>query len=171
MTHIPSVKEHVVFRRIYDEIQDFKSESGALGHNPDDGLVQFEKHVSEHFFLNLKPFWEYSLEECVDPEDRRYPNDEWLASIVETYNMGLYREAFNHGDILLDQLREAWNWADDPDFFSFDEKTKILTAYTGGWSGCEDIIYALFKAFPWIDTHFAVMEFDMSYFFRDEEAE
>lgn len=170
MTYIPNVREHVVFQRIYDEIQSFKSDSDALGHTQSDGLEQFENYVSKHCFANLKPFWEYSLEECVDSEDRRYPNDEWLASIIETYRMGLYREAFNHGDTLLDQLETAWNWSDDPDFFSFNEETKVLTAYTGGWSGCEDIIYALFKAFPWIDTHYAVMEFDMSYFFGDKEA-
>lgn len=134
-------------------------------------LCGFEKYVSERHFHDLKPFWEFTFEEVVDADDNRYPSDKWLVSIYEIGRKFSLRDAIKHGDILLEQLRTAWLWGDYDDTFHFDENTKVLTAYTSGWSGCEDIVRALRHAFPWVDGLHANLIFDMRYFFKEDGKE
>lgn len=158
------IRMHVLFRDFYGELQTYKAQVDDTNEH----LDEFEKYLLERHYRGLKPFWKWSLDEVVDPDDHRYPNDAWLAAIVESpHSLG----ALKHGEHILAQLEKAWNWSDDPDFFSFDEKTKILTAYTSGWSGCEDIMYALNYAFPFYtqDSEHCVLRFDMKHFFKEDK--
>ncbi len=156
---------HSRFSNIWDELDIFRDIASEGDYEAT--LCGFEKYVSDHFFHDLKPFWEFTFEEVVDKEDSRYPSEEWLASIYDIGRKFCLKEVFKHGDILLEQLRTAWLWGDDDDTFYFDEETKVLTAYTSGWSGCEDIVRALRHAFPWIDGLHANLIFDMRYFFSE----
>lgn len=165
-----SIQTHVKYADIYYELMDFRD----MTMDPDINFEHpftiggFGAFVYERFYHDTKPFWEYTLDEVCDENDDRYPNDKWLASIVDTCRRQ-YKESFEHGDILLEQIKKAWFFGYDEDVFRFDEESKVLTAYTSGWSGCEDIIYALSLVFPWIDVHKAVMTFDMRYFFKEEK--
>lgn len=172
MNYPINVHEHSLFKAFYDELQTYKACTNPAA---DGSIVDLETYLSRRFFRDLKPFWEYGLDGCVDEEDRRYPSDEWLASLIETPHMpDKFKECLEHGDILLQQLEEAWLWSDWNDTFSFDEETKILTAYTSGWSGCEDIIFALRRAFPWAikpTEHPCVFKFNMTLFFKPDKEE
>lgn len=163
MGDIP-VKSHLFFRDVYNAVQTYKMLMEGRGAEQ---LADFEKYLLERFYPELKPFWEYSLEECVDEMYHQYPNDEWLASLIDCSTL---LESLKHGETLLEQIQTAWNWGDDPDFLSFDEETKVLTAYTGGWSGCEDIMFALRRAFPFftLDCEHCILKFNMKYFFPGE---
>lgn len=170
MTEI-NIREHTHYVRLYDEIMDFIdiSSDGDYPSNID-GFLQY---ASDRFYHNLKPFWEFSLDEVRDAEDPRYPSDKWLAALYDVGRRTCYKRAFLHGRTLLEQIRVAWLWSEDADTFSFDEKSKMLTAYTGGWSGCEDIIYTLTHTFPsvWFVIDSAEMKFDMRSFLFEEVSE
>lgn len=159
------VRMHLLFRDFYRELQDYKSLSEDRG---GECLDEFEKYLLERHYHELKPFWEYSPEECAEIDGGRYPNDEWLAAIIDCTDL---KEALKHGDTLLEQIEVAWNWSNDYDFFCFDENAKILTAYTGGWSGCEDIMFALQMAFPFftLECEHCVLRFDMMHFFKEDK--
>lgn len=161
------VKMHLFYKDIYNELQTYKTLKEG---KEDERVAGFEKYLFERHYHDTRPFWEFSLEECVDEQYHQYPNDEWLAAIIDN---SPFLESLKHGDILLEQLEAAWNWGYDPDFFSFDEETKILTAYTGGWSGCEDIMFTLNRAFPFFMTNceHCVLKFDMKHFFNAREEE
>ena len=163
MTDCPiDLRTHIHFASIWRSLGVFHdlTESGDYEYS----LNDFEKYVSERYFNDLKPFWKFTLEEVVDDEDRRYPSEKWLASISEVGRRFSYSQALSYGNVLLEQLRTAWFFGDDEDIFHFDDKTKVLTAYTSGWSGCEDIVFALGLAFPQVDCHHANLIFDMRYF-------
>lgn len=170
MTDYPiCIHSHIRFSNLKEEITDYRLE--ALVHGYEVSIDGFENYVEGRFFHDLKPFWDYTLDEVVDEEDNRYPNDKWLASICEIGRKFRFIHALKHGNILLAQLRRAWFFGSDNDIFHFDEETKVLTAYTSGWSGCEDIILALEHAFPWIDGQHAQLIFDMRYFFKEDGKE
>lgn len=160
---------HIRYSDLWDELDYFRDIASEGDYEL--SLCGFEKYIYKRFYHDLKPFWEFTFEEVVDAEDNRYPSEKWLASIHEIGRKFCLKEACKHGDILLEQLRTAWLWGDDDDTFHFDEETKVLTAYTSGWSGCEDIVRVLGHAFPWIDGLHANLIFDMRYFFPKEEEE
>lgn len=163
MTDCPiDLRTHILHSNIWDVLDTFRDI--AADGDYDASISGFEKYVSERFFNDLKPFWEFTLDEVVDDEDCRYPSEKWLASISEVGRKFCLKQAMKYGDILLEQLRAAWFFGDDEDIFHFDEDTKILTAYTSGWSGCEDIVFALQRGF-WVDGLHAELIFDMRPFF------
>lgn len=164
MTDCPiDLRTHILHSNIWDVLDTFRDI--AADGDYELSICGFEKYVSERFFQDLKPFWKFTLEEIVDEEDDRYPSEKWLASIYDIGRKFCLKEAGKHGDILLEQLRTAWFFGEDEDIFHFDKETNMLTAYTSGWSGCEDIIFALEHAFPWVDCQHAQLIFDMRYFF------
>lgn len=169
MTDYPiDIYTHALFEDIWDILDIFRDL--AADGDYDMSICGFEKYVSERFFNDLKPFWEFTLEEVVDDEDCRYPSEKWLASISEVGRKFCLKQAMKYGDVLLEQLRAAWFFGKDEDTFHFDEDAKMLTAHTSGWSGCEDIVFALRRGFPWVDGQHATLIFDMRYFFPEEES-
>jgi hypothetical protein len=162
-------RDHIRYSEIWDILEIFRDIASDGDYEL--SLSGFEKYVSEQFYQDLKPFWEFTLDEVVDADYKDYPSQKWLASIYNVGRKTCLKESMKHGDILLAQLRAAWFFGSDEDIFHFNEETKVLTAYTSGWSGCEDIVSALGYAFPWIDSLHSELIFDMRYFFKEDGKE
>lgn len=169
MTESLGFRSHIHYSIIWHELDTFRDIAAEGDYEL--SIMGFKKYVYERFFHDLKPFWEFTLDEVVDEDDFRYPSEKWLASIYEIGRSFCLKEAFKHGDILLSQIQKAWFFGYDEDIFHFNEETKELVAYTSGWSGCEDIIYVLSKAFPLVEAFGAELHFDMRYLFPKEAVE
>ena len=71
-------------------------------------------------------------------DNNGYPSEEELKTITKLGNL-------KDSDALIDYLNDRWNWEDI--CFKYDGKNLIL--HTGGWSGNEDMIDALYNTLFW----------------------
>lgn len=134
--------EHIRFGETYDTVKDVMLENCSEKEFPDCWKNLLEQ-IESKFYPDdaIKPWSEFNpdKDELCDPEDRRYPNPLFLVSLHFS-NVEFTKENW---DRLIELIKEAWYCFSDEDIF-MDEENNTLELYTGGWSGNEDIIEALY---------------------------
>jgi len=83
------------------------------------------------------------LKQLTDPEDSRYPSEEFLICLREE------KEFVNNIENYIDIIEQVWY--DSEYGFDYDSKNRTLKLDTLGWSGNEDILEALsYNPFWWM---------------------
>lgn len=134
--------EHVRFRETYYNVKEVMLEN-CPEKEFSDGWKNILEQIQSRFYSDeaIKPWTEFNpdKDELCDPEDRRYPNPLFLVSLHYS-NVEFTKENWDH---LIELIIEAWYCFSNDDIF-LDEGCDTLELYTGGWSGNEDIIRALY---------------------------
>ena len=129
-----SIREHEAYKDAHHIINTFLEETDE---NPAD-YKRLIAWVKSHYYQNVKPWDEFEEEEVRNPEQPEYPNDIFLIALTENKP----KPTAENWDKLVNLILSAW-YCISSDDAAYDEETDTLTLYTFGWSGNEDIIYAL----------------------------
>ncbi len=129
------IRTHETYKQVHNIIDTFLGETDE---NPADYQRLIAWVISHYYHSDIKPWNEFTDNEVRDPEYREYPNDIFLVALTENKP----EPTLENWERLVSLISDAW-YCISSDDIEYDEETETLTLYTFGWSGNEDIIYAL----------------------------